>query len=474
MAETDKIIAADNISFRARGTGRTLQEVFAEDVIPPPEPFREVPEVDMGTADVSIDRYLSQAWHEAEVAKVWRKTWQVACRAEQIPEVGDYVVYDIVDDSVIVVRTAEDEIRAYINACLHRGNALCLDRGHAENFRCPFHGFTWSLSGELQHIPSQWDFKHVPMEKFGLPEVQVDQWGGFVFVNLDPECGSLAEYLEILPAHLDGWGFDKRYIQLHVSMVVPCNWKLAQEAFIEGYHVAETHYEKDANGSVDPDGIGAYTDDVMMQYDVWPESRHVTRMTLASGVPSQHVVEHGRSEQHIIDTMLRYLPADERPQLGPGEKARPVLAEHNRKALGAGYGVDLSEHSDSDMLDQVQYTLFPNFTFWPTLFGPLLYRFRPSGDTVDESIMEVFLLHPIPEDGRPYESAEEITLQRGDLWSSVKELGGYGPILDQDTPNMLRLTKGLKTTRKPGITLANYQENRIRHFHKTLDEYLAG
>jgi phenylpropionate dioxygenase-like ring-hydroxylating dioxygenase large terminal subunit len=470
MAE---VIKADDIVFHDKGNGTTLQELLNDDVIKAPASFREVPEMDLGTTDVSIDRYISKEWHDAEVEKVWRKTWQVACRAEEIPEVGDFVVYDIVDDSVIVVRTAQDEIRAYFNACLHRGNALCLESGHAQQFRCPYHGFTWSLAGTLERIPSQWDFKHIPVEKFSLPEAKVGEWGGFVFVNLDPDCGSLDDYLEILPAHLDEWNFDKRYTYLRVSMVVPCNWKVAQEAFIEGYHVAETHYQKDADGNPDPDGIGAYTDDVMMQYDVWPESRHVTRMTLASGVPSQSVVHHERSEQHIIDTMLRYLPDNERPQLAPGEKARPVLAQFNRKMLGASYGVDLSEHPDTDMLDQVQYTLFPNYTFWPTLFGPLLYRFRPEGNNPDESLMEVYMLHPIPEDGRPYETAKEIRLEKGSLWASVDELGGYGPILDQDTPNMIRMTKGLKATRKPGVTFANYQENRIRHFHRILDEYLA-
>jgi phenylpropionate dioxygenase-like ring-hydroxylating dioxygenase large terminal subunit len=428
----------------------------------------------LGTADVSTQRYTSKAWHAAEVEHVWRKTWQVACRLEEIPEVGDYIVYDIVDDSVIVVRTAADEIRAYFNACLHRGNALCMESGHTQRFRCPFHGFTWSLDGQLRHIPSQWDFQHVDKDEFHLPQASVDTWGGFVFINLDPQCDPLRDYLEILPAHLDGFAFDQRYIAAHVSMVTPCNWKVAQEAFIEGYHVAETHYDKDQFGNTDPASIAAFTDDVMIQYDVWPESRHVTRMTMASGVASQHIAEHQLSEQDIVDTMLRYVPEDVRPKVGAGQTARSVLADYNRRALTARYGVDLSGTCDSDVLDQVEYTLFPNFTFWPTLFAPLLYRFRPSGDNPDESIFEVYMLHPIPQDGRLYKIARERRLQPGETWTDAKELGTYGPILDQDTPNMIRMTKGLKTTRKPGVTFANYQENRIRHFHRTLDQYLEG
>ena len=92
---------------------------------------------------------------------------------------------------------------------------------------------------------------------------------------------------------------------------------------------------------------------------------------------------------------------------------------------------------------------------------------------VAEFDYDVYMLHPIPEDGRPREVAKEKRLAPGEIWASAEELGGYGPVLDQDTPNMLRMTKGLKTMRKPGMTLANYQENRIRHLHRTLDEYMA-
>lgn len=465
-------IKANDIEFDERGPGKSVQEILEHDENPAPSSFREESFVHLGTEDLSTDRYLSKDWHDQEVEKVWRKTWQVACRVEEIPEIGDYVVYDIVFDSLIVVRTGADEVRAYHNACLHRGNALCLETGSVTNFRCPYHGFTWSLEGRLSHVPSDWDFQHIDKEEFCLPEAEVGIWGGFVFVNMDPDCTPLQDYLELLPAHLDGFEFEKRYKAVHVSQVVPCNWKVVQEAFIEGYHVAETHYEKDSKGNVDPDGIAAISDDVMVQYDTWPESSHVTRLILAGGVQSQYVAHHQKPEQHIVDTMLRRLPEDERPRLEPGQKARPVLAEFNRRGLSKVYGVDFSKVSDSDVLDQVQYTLFPNFTFWPTHFAPLCYRFRPNGDTPDEAIFEVFMLYPIPEDGRPFEPMEERRLAPGEIWSSVKELGVYGPIIDQDTPNLNRMRKGLRATRKPGVSLANYQESRIRHFHSTLEAYL--
>jgi hypothetical protein len=158
--------------------------------------------------------------------------------------------------------------------------------------------------------------------------------------------------------------------------------------------------------------------------------------------------------------------------LHPGEQARPALAAYYRKALGALHRVDLSGASDSDMLDQIQYNLFPNFTIWPTVIAPLCYRFRPHGADPNSAIFEVWFLYPRPEFGDPPVVAKEIVLAPGAAWASVPELGPYGPVIDQDMPNLRRLQKGLRATKKPGITLANYQEIRIRHFHKTLEDYL--
>ena len=133
----------------------SLQDILASDVIPPPEHMRQESHVDFGNGDISIDRYISKAYHDMEVEKVWRKTWQWACRLEDIPNVGDHVVYEIVNDSLIVVRTGPNpqDIRAYINACLHRGTQLRTEGGCVKQFRCPFHGFTWGLDGCLKHVP---------------------------------------------------------------------------------------------------------------------------------------------------------------------------------------------------------------------------------------------------------------------------------------------------------------------------------
>ena len=254
----------------------SVQEVFAGDINPPPSVMRsESPAVGLGSEDISKERYFSKAWHDQEIEKIWRRTWQMVCRLEEIPSVGDHVVYDIVRDSLIVVRTGADEIRAYVNACLHRGTMLRTQAGCVNKFRCPFHGFTWSLQGKLVEVPSQWDFDHIVLEDFDLPQAKVGTWGGFVFVNFDADCEPLESYLELLPEHFRAFRLEDRWKAAHVAKIMPCNWKLGMEAFIESYHVPCAHPQ-----------VLAYYGDTNTQYDVWPGVRHVSRMISIQGVPS--------------------------------------------------------------------------------------------------------------------------------------------------------------------------------------------
>ena len=221
----------------ARRPTPSVQSIFDTDPIAPPAILREEsPPEGQSSDDVSRERYFSRDWQAREVEKIWRKTWQFACRIEEIPNIGDQIVYDIVNDSLVVVRTA-DGVKAYINSCLHRGTMLRVDAGNAPRITCPFHGWSWTLEGELRVIPGKWDFPQVDKAKFCLPQVQVGRWGGFVFVNLDPDCEPFESYLENLPEHFAAFALDDRYVAAHVAKIMPCNWKLGMEAFTEAYHV---------------------------------------------------------------------------------------------------------------------------------------------------------------------------------------------------------------------------------------------
>ena len=104
----------------------------------------------VGDEDIPYDRYTSEEFANKEEDHLWSKVWQWACREEHIPEPGDYYVYDVGDRSALIVRTEENEIKAYFNSCLHRGTQLkpSNTNGVCKELKCPFHGWTWSLKGE--------------------------------------------------------------------------------------------------------------------------------------------------------------------------------------------------------------------------------------------------------------------------------------------------------------------------------------
>src|SRR5581483_2954812 len=176
-------------------------------------------------------------------------------------------------------------------------------------------------------VPCRWDFPQVSDTSHALPEISCDTWNGFVFVNLDPGAEPLAGYLgDTLPRHFQHWPLARRFKAVHVKKVVPCNWKIALEAFLEVYHTARTH----------PD-ILAYAADANAQYDQY--DRHA-RFITTMGTSSPHLGE--TDEQDVLDAMVRDALLEVHDTgttdqetgaaltVPPGQTARRVLADWMR------------------------------------------------------------------------------------------------------------------------------------------------
>jgi phenylpropionate dioxygenase-like ring-hydroxylating dioxygenase large terminal subunit len=108
---------------------------------------------------VPKDAYLSREFLELEKERLWPKVWLMACRLEEIPNVGDYLVFDIADDSVVIVRSAADRIEAFHNVCPHRGRRLVNDTGRIGQFVCRFHGWKFNLDGSNHEVIDRDDWK---------------------------------------------------------------------------------------------------------------------------------------------------------------------------------------------------------------------------------------------------------------------------------------------------------------------------
>ncbi|MDX1581771.1 MAG: Rieske (2Fe-2S) protein, partial [Alphaproteobacteria bacterium] len=168
--------------------GPTYQDIIEKDSTPPPGVLKERSNPPQPTGDIPVEHFISPAFFELEMEKMWPKVWQFACREEHLPEVGDYFVYDIGRYSIVLVRASEgpDGIKGYHNSCLHRGTKLKPSgtSGYSPNLQCPFHGWTWELDGTLNEVPCSWEFPHLDYEANRLPEVRVGVWNSFVFINM--------------------------------------------------------------------------------------------------------------------------------------------------------------------------------------------------------------------------------------------------------------------------------------------------
>ncbi len=439
----------------ARSPGLTYQQLLDADTHPVPDVLRLESNTYTGSADFSIDRYTSREWHEKEKANLWSRVWQFTCRVEEIPEVGDYYVYDIAGQSYIVMRSGADEFKAYPNACLHRGRRLKDYDGHCSEIRCPFHGFAWEVNGTFKGAPAEWDFPHVEAEAFALPECAADVWAGFVFINPDPECAPLSEFVAEIDEQFQVWDLENRYKEAHVAKVIQCNWKISQEAFCEAYHVNATHPQ-----------IMGYLGDTNSQIDVW---ENCSRVISPGGTPSP-LLDYELTDDEMMATMLDIRHDMELPIHVPeGDSMRAYGAALSRERWREFAGDMVDGMSDAEMMDSIDYTLFPNFHPWGA-FSRIVYRFRPNGDDHRSCIMECIFVSPFQGERPP--PAPIHWLEEHEGWSDATELGTLGKVFDQDMFNMPKVQLGLESTRKPGVTLGNYQESKIRWLHTKLDEWV--
>ena len=443
----------------AREQGPSLRDELLRDPTPPPAPLLEESYEFLGDEDISFENYTSPDVAQAEYEKLWSKVWQWACHVDHIPQPGDYFVYDIGDLSALIVRTENGEIKAYFNSCMHRGTQLkqpgtC---GFSKELRCPFHGWTWSLEGQLVDLPQAWDFPHVTADSHQLPEMPVDIWEGFIFINFDQDAEPLAEYLGVLPQHWEEWGLSQRYIETHIRKHLPCNWKAAAEAFIEAYHVRETH------------ATGQLGDEVTTQYDVFGEN--VSRFIHTRGLNSP-LRSDPRTEDELLARISGRTLGEGDLTLPPGARARDHYANHVQETMGERYGHDFSHLSESITLDSIEYYLFPNAFFFPGLSIPMVYRFRPDPTSPDFSYFDLLFMRPRPPEGTAPPPPEVIELGIDESYSTAEGVGPLGRVYDQDTANLAAQTRGFKSSFKSGQTLGNYQEIRVRHLQQRVKTYL--
>jgi phenylpropionate dioxygenase-like ring-hydroxylating dioxygenase large terminal subunit len=432
---------------------------------------------------LDTDVYLSEEYAKAEADKLWAKIWQHAGRVEEIPNVGDYITYEIGDESILIVRAEQDTIKAFYNVCSHRGRQLVetasgahSSHGKRKLFVCNYHGWSYDLKGKCVHMLDADDWKCALLEKrTRLGEVKVDTWGGWIWINMDPDAAPLREYLEPMASHLDQFELQKMRYSWRKWVVFECNWKVAIEAFAESYHVKTTHpqlnkygdfytisYAQGLHGnnkfhskkpeenntasttvSRAPKTGDARATTAEMQREFWDTMRASTTWTMV------------QTAEELVNTL---------PEGTPAEEVHRHWMESAKRA-DAERGLVWPELDRQKVADAgLAWHVFPNMTILQGNIFALCYRTRPYGSDPNKCIYEAYALERFPEGSEPKTEWVHAAADDSDEWRKV---------LCQDFSNMGAVQKGMKSRGFRGPLPNPNQERKVTNLHRNLARYMG-
>lgn len=213
--------------------------------------------------------YTDPAVFKAEQIGLLARTWQFGCHTADLPEPGSYAAFEIAGESLFAVRGRDGEIRVFYNVCQHRAHQLVQGEGKSSVIVCPYHAWTYELTGGLRSGPNIKAVEGFDRSKICLTEVRCEEWLGFLFVNLDHDAVPMDEWFPGARAELEEWVPNWADLKPLEWVEIPenCNWKVSVENYSECYHCSLNH-PTFANGVVKPE-----------TYDIQPQGkclRHTT------------------------------------------------------------------------------------------------------------------------------------------------------------------------------------------------------
>lgn len=417
------------------------------------------------TALIDPARYTSREFAEREFEAVFMHSWNLVCRDQDILDVGDYIEYELGDQSVLVVRVEEDVVKGYYNSCLHRGMQLRKGCGSATELRCGYHSWCWNLDGSIKEVidPYEYHPSLVTPDALQLPEVRVESWGGFYFVNFDDDAPSLIEHLGPVVEELAPYRLENMVYKSHRKVILPVNWKTVVDNFGETYHIPTVHpqslpYADDVNEIVE--NLGDHT--IMKVPVMKPSLRLVNPVdqltqleTMLDVLIDFELID--ASERHVLADLRANWPDDPEPDL-----VRNVLIDYRRKKAET---LGVADLSDEQFLADWDVNIFPNIEvnlLFDQFFG---YVVHPNGTDPESCVFEIIsLTQPKPGEALPEYEREFV-----DDWETYP----WNGVLLQDISIFAKAQRGLHSRKFPGLRFASYRESGLRHTHRVIDKWLA-
>ncbi len=413
--------------------------------------------MDPGFPDrVPKERYFDPDFYELECEQLWPRVWQMACRLEEIPEANDFTTYEFLDQSIVVVRTEDMGATAFQNACRHRGVQIVQGQGTCERgFQCPFHGWRYGPDGMNAGVTQKRTFAehNLAPDDINLVPVRCEVWGGSAWINLDPDAPPLRESFEPAASMLEAWKIESLRTELWFAARLPVNWKLAIEAFVEMYHVVQTHPQL-----IIPTRFGK-TDDADFDARAFIEADIQYLRAMSEGMAGMCHANDVAVAEGLRDIEL---PADPTEAKATWNRTLndAVMSWHQNR------GSDVPDLNDLDArgINLTFFHCFPHYFVLPMYSSASQYRFRPLGP--EETLMEIMSLTRFPEgDERGKPTAPEAWGADDPRWP---------PIPAQDFSNLPRQQQGLHAKGFEYMRLSAGLEGHVSNFERTIDGYLAG
>ena len=427
------------------------------------------PFVDNGLEIMDPARYYSKEFMALEWEHLWTRTWLIAGIETDIPEAGDYTVFRLWHESVIVVRQKDGSVKAMYNACAHRGNQITQnDRGSVDQFTCGFHAWRYGLDGQCTRLTDGKTFNpKLIKQRPKLKSVHCETHAGLIFINLDDDPPPLKDRIGLPEGYLEAYQLDKMHCVRHVVSEWAANWKSGVDAFYETYHLHVVHPETQD-----------VMDDMGVQVDVYPHGS--SRMLVPIGVKTQR-----QSDQESMNPSLQYMLGEANIDAekfdGTAVDVRPAIQQAKRERsdrLGLGY----ERFTDGQLTDSWATGIFPNVQIGLHPEGAFLMRFMPHPTDPEKFTYDTMtLVRPVDDPdysvpgwmGLP-EGTDTSGKTRPDIeYVPIGEAPNLGQVLDQDSELLPVVQRGIRSKGFDGAIWGE-QEQRLRHFHVELNRYIDG
>ncbi len=412
-------------------------------------------------------RYTSLAFMDREWRYLWPRTWLLAGMELDLRRPGDFFVFNIGLESILITRTRDGGVSAVYNVCQHRGNRLMVsERGCVEAITCPYHGWSYDLKGRLRAAHDADRFRQgIDRDALALKPVKVEVWAGLVWINMDPAAAPLADFLGPIQERLAPYRFERMRLVADQTVSLDANWKTVIDNFNEQYHVDFLHPQH-----------ASFVDCCNAANQLWPNGHRSVEVEGFVVNPRYPIPDEVPDMLQAAIAPLGMNPAEFRGRVPALRKA----VQQHKRAIGPRLGYDYSAFTDDQLSDVWQYDLFPNVIMTIQTEELWVMRPRPHPSDPDRCFFDKWTLRTpsslaangcslalgadaLTDDAVP--RPERVVFTQEDVDTGKHSMN---ITIDQDIFLLRHMQAGMHS-RGFSQAFLNDDESRVQHFHDWLD-----